>query len=119
MIDVALTDDALTITVESPSGVAGCPRCGVVAASRGRRDVTLIDAPSFDRSTRTIWRKRTWRCVEPACPVGSFTEQDDSVAKRRGLLTRRACWWAIGQIRREHASVAGVCRQLGTTWNTV
>lgn len=79
----------------------------------------LIDAPSFDRPVRTIWRKRTWRCVEPACPVGSFTEQNENVAKRRGLLTGRACWWAIGQIRREHASVAGVCRQLGTTWNTV
>ncbi len=31
----------------------------------------------------------------------------------------RAVWWAINQIRREHASVAGLARQLGTTWNTV
>ena len=119
MIDVARVEDALIVTVESPPGVTGCPRCGVVAVSRGRRDVMLIDAPSFDRPTRTIWRKRSWRCVEPACPVGSFTEQNEGVAKRRALLTRRACWWAVGQIRREHASVAGVCRQLGTTWNTV
>lgn len=119
VIDVARVEDALIVTVESPPGVTGCPRCGVVAVSRGRRDVMLIDAPSFDRPTRTIWRKRSWRCVEPACPVGSFTEQNEGVAKRRALLTRRACWWAVGQIRREHASVAGVCRQLGTTWNTV
>lgn len=119
MIDVARVEDALIVTVESPPGVTGCPRCGVVAVSRGRRDVMLIDAPSFDRPTRTIWRKRSWRCVEPACPVGSFTEQNEGVVKRRALLTRRACWWAVGQIRREHASVAGVCRQLGTTWNTV
>ena len=119
MIDVARAEELLTVIVESPPGAAGCPRCGVVAASRGRREVTLIDAPSFDRPVRMIWRKRTWRCVELACSVGSFTEQDENVAKRRGLLTRRACWWAIGQIRREHASVAGVCRQLGTTWNTV
>ncbi len=31
----------------------------------------------------------------------------------------RACWWAINQLRREHASVAGPARQLGTTWRTV
>jgi transposase len=31
----------------------------------------------------------------------------------------RACWWAINQIRREHASIRGLARQLGTTWNTV
>ena len=119
MIDVARAEELLTVIVESPPGAAGCPRCGVVAASRGRREVTLIDAPSFDRPVRMIWRKRTWRCVELACSVGSFTEQDENVAKRRGLLTRRACWWAIGRIRRVHASVAGLCRQLGTTWNTV
>ena len=29
----------------------------------------------------------------------------------------RACRWAIGQL--ENSSVAGLCRQLGTTWNTV
>jgi hypothetical protein len=86
-----------------------CSRCGVVAASHGWREVTLIDAPSFDGPVCMIWRKRTWRCGEAACGVGSFTEQNENVAKRRALLTRRACWWAIGQIRREHASVAGVC----------
>jgi hypothetical protein len=35
------------------------------------------------------------------------------------LLTTRACWWAVDQLRREHASVAGLARQLGTTWRTV
>jgi transposase len=33
--------------------------------------------------------------------------------------TTRACWCAINQIRREHASIAGLARRLGTTWNTV
>ena len=35
------------------------------------------------------------------------------------MLTVRACRWAIEQIRREHASVNGVRRQLGTGWRTV
>ncbi|WP_425460100.1 ISL3 family transposase [Humibacillus xanthopallidus] len=41
------------------------------------------------------------------------------MARPRGLLTVRACWWAIEQIRREHASVAGVARQLACSWKTV
>jgi hypothetical protein len=48
-----------------------------------------------------------------------FTEQHDEIARPRGLLTTRACWWAVGQLRGEHASVLGLARQLGTTWRTV
>ncbi|GAA4743226.1 hypothetical protein GCM10023350_29910 [Nocardioides endophyticus] len=48
-----------------------------------------------------------------------WTEQHHDVAAPRALLTTRACWWAISQIRDEHAFVAGVARQLGTTWTTV
>ena len=109
----------LVVTVESAPAVTGCPGCGVVVASLGRSDVTLVDAPCFDRPVRLVWRKRTWRCPEAACPVGLITEQDPSVAAPRALLTVRACWWAIGQLRREHASVTGIARQLGTTWRTV
>ena len=109
----------LTVTVESAATVMGCPVCGVVAVSRGRRDVVLVDAPSFGRSVRMIWRKRTWRCLESVCPAGTFTEQDHDVAAPRALLTVRACWWAVRQLRGEHASVSGLARQLGTTWRTV
>lgn len=109
----------LRVEVESPARVEGCVTCGVVAASRGRRLVRLVDSPCFGRPVELWWRKRTWRCEEPDCPTGTFTEQDESVAKPRALLTRRACWWAITQLRREHASVAGLARQLGTTWRTL
>ena len=71
------------------------------------------------RPVELAWRKRTWRCAEPACAGGVFTEQLDDLAKPRALLTTRACRWAIGQLRREHASVQGLARQLGTTWRTV
>lgn len=109
----------LSIGVESAPDLMGCPSCGVVATSHGRRVVRLVDAPCFDRPVQLLWRKRTWRCHEAACPIGVFTEQDTDIAPPRGLLTVRAAWWAINQIRREHASVAGVARQLGTTWNTI
>jgi transposase len=107
------------VTVESATTSTGCPYCGVVASSHGRRSVTLVDAPCFGRSVRIVWRKRTWRCLEPLCPSQAFTEQDDRIARPRALLTVRACWWAIGQLRAEHASIAGLARQLGTTWRTL
>ena len=65
------------------------------------------------------WRKRTWTCPEPSCPVGVVTEQDTGIAKPRAMLTTRACRWATEQLRREHASIAGLARQLATTWRTV
>lgn len=123
VLDVAEGGDRrglwLRVVVESPARVMGCPTCGVVAGSHGRREVRLIDIPCFGRPVRLVWRKRTWRCGEPVCPAGVVTEQDSSLARPRALLTVRACWWAIAQVRREHASVAGIARQLGTTWRTV
>ncbi len=68
---------------------------------------------------RVIWWKRTWWCSEVACTVGVFTEQDEQIARRRGLLTVRACWWAVRKLRREHAWVLGLARQLGTSCKTV
>jgi transposase len=99
--------------------VEACRACGVVAGSHGRRDVRLVDVPSMARPVELVWRKRTWRCDEPDCSAGSFTERDDEFAPPRVLLTTRACWWAIGQLRREHASVQGIACQLGTAWRTV
>ena len=119
VVEVVAGRDRLTVTVESRSAEQGCRACGVIAGSHGRRMVRLVDAPSFGRPVQILWRKRTWICAEPACPGGVFTEQHDGVARPRGLLTARACWWAIGQLQGEHASVLGLARQLGTSWRTV
>ncbi len=108
----------LTVTVESAAAPMGCWSCGVVAHVHGRVEVRLVDAPAMGRPVRLRWRKRRWICPEPGCPVGSFVEQDEQVAAPRARLTTRACWWAIEQIRREHASVNGIRRQLGTGWRT-
>ena len=120
VLDV-LRDDGggLVVDVESAPGPVGCPACGVLARGHGRREVGLVDAPAFGRPTRVVWRKRRWVCLEAACPVGVFTEQDERVARPRGLLTVRACRWAIAELRREQASVQGLARRLGTTWRTV
>jgi transposase len=119
VIDVADHAGTVRVVVETPAEPTGCRSCGVIAHSHGRRDVTLIDVPCYGRPVKLIWRKRTWRCAEDKCSARSFTEQHHDLAGPRALLTRRACWWAINQLRREHASVAGLARQLGTTWRTV
>jgi transposase len=120
VIGVDLDDGSvLTVTVESAAAVMGCPGCGVVVSGHGRVVVRLVDAPAMGRPVKIVWRKRRWVCREPACRVGSFVEQDDRIAAARAKLTVRARRWAIEQIRREHASVNGIRRQLGTGWRTV
>ncbi len=119
VIDVDRDDDGLVVAVESAPAVMGCPACGVVAASKGRRVVELVDVPAFGRPVRLRWRKRRWVCPDPGCEVVSFTEQSPGVAAPRAVLTGRAIAWAIAQLRAENASVAGLARQLGVSWATV
>ena len=109
----------LVVEVESEPTVIGCPACGVVAHGHGRVTVRLVDAPAFGAPVRIRWRKRRWVCPDTGCPVRSFVEQDERVAAPRSSLTTRACRWAIEQLRREHGSVNGIRRQLGTGWRTV
>jgi transposase len=105
-IAVEVSGDAgLRVVVETPASPMGCRECGVLARARGRRDVALVDVPSAGRAVQLVWRKRTWRCLEPACPTGSFSEVEKSIAQPRALLSTRAAWWAIGQLRREHACI--------------
>ncbi|HEY3000725.1 MAG TPA: ISL3 family transposase [Kribbellaceae bacterium] len=119
VVEVSERHGRVRVVVESAAAPMGCRACGVIVHSHGRRDVGLVDVPCFGRPVRLVWRKRMWRCPESTCPVGAFVEQADGLAKPRALLSTRACWWAIVQLRREHASVAGITRQLGTTWRTV
>jgi transposase len=65
-----------------------------------------------------VWRQRRYRCVEPACRVGGFSE-DHHLAPSRAKLTVRAAWWAISCIQRDKASVASVARRLGVDWPAV
>mgnify|MGYP001818360084 CR=1 FL=1 len=108
----------VSVTVSSPWRLMGCPTCGVIAPSRGRRRRVLNDVPGALR-VRLVWRQRTWRCPEAACERGTFAEQIPTLVAARGSLTTRAITWAIGQLRREHATIAGLARRLGTSWKTL
>jgi transposase len=81
-------DGRLVLTVETDQTVAGCPSCGVVAVGHGRREHRVHDAPCLTAATVLRWRKRVWRCAEPACPTGTFSESHELVAPRAKLTTR-------------------------------
>ena len=119
VLDVTEDVGRLVVRAESVPDVVGCPVCGVVAHAHDREVVRLVDAPSFGRRVTLVWVKRRYVCPEPCCPTVTFVEQDESVAAPRALLTTRAVTWAVEQVRREHASIAGLARQLGVDWNTL
>ncbi len=106
------------LTVETDREIDGCPRCGVVAAAHARRTQVLHDAPFGHRRVRVLWRKRVWRCGEPACPVGTFTESH-ALAAPRARLTRRAVVWAADALAEDDTTVAALARRLDVDWHTL
>lgn len=104
--------------VETTTDVVGCPECGVRAVSKGRRETEVRDLAVGGRPVRLRWRKRRWRCPEPACPNGSWTETHAGI-RPRAVLTERARRWAFGQVGEKGRTVAEVARELGVGWHTV
>lgn len=116
---VSRDNEPLRVHVERVDAVAGCPVCGVIAHVKDRRQVELVDLPSFGRATRLVWHKRRFRCPEPSCPHGSWTEQDPLIAPRRLCLSDRAGRWICEQVGRCGRSVSEVAKELGCDWHTV
>ena len=56
---------------------------------------------------------------ESSCQTVTFLEHDERMCAPRARLGVRAIRWAIRQLRFEGATIAGLARQLATTWNTV
>ena len=81
--------------------------------------VEVSDAPWAGVPVRIRWHKRRWICCETTCRIVTFIEQNHSVCAPRARLGVRVIRWAIRQLRFEGATIAGLARQLSTTWNTV
>ena len=118
-MSVSRTPGALVLDVESCDQLVGCPGCGVIAQGHGRVVVEVIDAPWAGVPARIRWFKRRWICRETTCQTVTFLEHDEQMCAPRARLGARAIHWAIRQLRFEGATIAGLARQLGTTWNTV
>ncbi len=84
----------------------------------GRREHLLHDVPFGHRRVRVAWRKRVWRCLEPACSMVTFTEVH-APAPPRALLTRRAVAWAADALTDEDTTVAPLARRLGVDWDAL
>jgi transposase len=118
VLDVIENDRGqLVLTVESDQVQAGCPSCGVIAASHGRRPRMLHDAPCLGRVTVLRWLKRLWRCREPDCPNRVFSETHEIVPPR-AVLTVRAVRWATDALAHDDTTVSALARHLGVDWHT-
>jgi transposase len=106
------------LTVQTTATVVGCVGCGVRAELHGRRTVRVRDLPVGGRPVVLCWRKRLWRCGEPACKVRTWTERAAAIGPR-AVLTQRARAEACRRVGKDAHAVAAVARDLGVGWATV
>jgi transposase len=106
------------LAVQTTATVVGCGSCRVRATPHGRRLVRVRDLPIGGRPVVLAWRKRIWRCREPACGVRTWTERVAGIAPR-AVLTQRARAEACRRVGKDAHAVAAVARDLGVGWATI
>jgi transposase len=113
-----VTDDEWRLAVQTTATPVGCAACGIQARLHARRTVRVRDLPMGGRPVVLCWRKRIWRCVEPACEVRTWTEQRVAI-RPRAVLTERARAEACRRVGTDAHAVAAVARDLGVGWATI
>jgi transposase len=112
-------DTPVRIHVETRGSRPRCRECGGGVGVKERPLIELVDLAVFGRPARLVWRKHRWLCVDPACSVGSWTEQELRIAPPRLALTDRAGRWVTEQVGRHGRTVNEVAGELGCDWHTV
>ena len=118
LVSAELVGGEWQLAVQTTATVIGCAGCGVRATPHGRRMVRVRDLPIGGRPVVLWWRKRLWRCREPACGVRTWTEQAAAI-RPRAVLTERARAEACRRVGKDAHAVAAVARDLGVGWATV
>jgi transposase len=98
---------------------ARCPDCGQFAsAAKGKVTIRPRDLPYGGWGVALMWHKRRWRCKNPGCARGSFTESVPEVPARHRLTgrLRRSAGAAVAD---RGATVEQAGRDLGLSWPTV
>jgi transposase len=113
-----VVDDEWRLGVQTTATTVGCVGCGSQARLHARRTVQVRDLPIGGRPVVLAWRKRVWRCGEPACAVRTWTEQTAAI-RPRAVLTCRARAEACRRVGKDAHAVAAVARDLGVGWATV
>jgi transposase len=114
----AIVDQEWRLEVQTTATTVGCAACGSQARLHARRTVGVRDLPIGGRPVVLCWRKRIWRCGEPACGVQTWTEQQAAI-RPRAVLTERARAEACRRVGKDAHAVAAVARDLGVGWATV
>ena len=78
----------------------------------------MRDLPAAGRPVTLVWVKRVWRCVEPRCPVVTWSETSPAI-RPRASLTERARVEACRRVGQDGHSVAQVAAEFGVAWGTV
>ena len=119
-IAITRRECSVVLEIKSCRQVVGCPSCGVICsrsrACGGGGDRRALGPGFRCGSGGTI---RCWMCRERTCQTVTFLEHSEKVCAPRAGLGVRAIRWAIRQLRVEGATILGLARQLGTTWNAV
>jgi transposase len=118
VVSAELVGGEWQLVVQTTATVVGCAGCGVRATPHGRRTVRVRDLPIGGRPVVLCWRKRLWRCREPACQVRTWTERVAAIGPR-AVLTQRARAEACRRVGKDAHAVAAVARDLGVGWATI
>jgi transposase len=106
------------LSVETTATMVGCQGCGMRAEFMVGARSGCVTCPAGGRPVVLWWRKRIWRCTEPACEVRTWTERTAAV-RPRAVLTERAGAEACRRVGKDAHAVAAVARDLGVGWATV
>ncbi|MHB8450574.1 MAG: ISL3 family transposase [Mycobacteriales bacterium] len=110
---------ALTVGVRTADPAArACPDCKTVAtASHGWVRTRPRDLHRGSAGGQLVWRKRRWKCENPACPRRTFTETAPAVPARMRLTTRLRSHAAhlVGELG---ATVSAAAAECGLSWPT-
>src|SRR4030081_2162354 len=111
-------DGARVVHVRTRDTPQACPSCGVCATSvKGWVSTGPRDVP-FPVPARLVWRKRRWRCQEPACARSSFTESIPQIPAGK-RVTRRLRAVAGRAVAEGARTVAQAARDFGLSWPVV
>jgi transposase len=118
LVSAELVGGEWQLAVQTTAAVIGCMGCGTRAELHGRRTVRVRDLPLGGRPVVLWWRKRLWRCREPACQVRTWTERVAAI-RSRAALTERARAEACRRVGKDAHAVAAVARDLGVGRATI
>lgn len=97
-----------------------CPRCGVLVGGKpyDHRQSRIKDLPFGARPLEVVWRKRRYRCLEPACRQRMFTERSAQVPPRHRLTGRLRARLAQAASRSARA-LSDVAAEYAVSWWSV